>query len=107
MKRGDDDRSEAHLLLFLFTLVTWQSDKLLILLSLSCRHFRIAASQLKFCGDGDGNGDRKWMESDGVVDRWMRKRRGAEEDARGDGSSIGVMELGPEFVGRNWGCARH
>jgi hypothetical protein len=47
-----------------------------------------------------GKGDRKWMESDGVVDRWMRKRRGAEEDARGDGSSIGVMELGPEFLGR-------
>lgn len=47
-----------------------------------------------------GKGDRKWMESDGVVDRWMRKRRGAEEDARGDGSSIGVMELGPEFLGK-------
>jgi hypothetical protein len=47
------------------------------------------------------------MESDGVVDRWMRKRRGAEEDARGDGSSIGVMELGPEFLGQSWGCARH
>jgi hypothetical protein len=25
----------------------------------------------------------------------------------GGGSSIGVMELGPEFQGRNWGCARH
>jgi hypothetical protein len=35
----------------------------------------------------------------------------AEEDARrgGDGSSIGVMELGPEFLGREGtgGCARH
>jgi hypothetical protein len=29
----------------------------------------------------------------------MRKGKGAEEDARGDGSSIGVMELGPEFLG--------
>jgi hypothetical protein len=28
------------------------------------------------------------------------KKKGAEEDARGDGSSIGVMELGPEFLGR-------
>ena len=30
-----------------------------------------------------GKGERKWMESDGVVDGWMRKRRGAEEEARG------------------------
>jgi hypothetical protein len=59
MERGDDDRSEAHLLLFLLTLVTWQSDKLLILLSLSCRHIWFGASQLKFCGDGDGDGERR------------------------------------------------